>query len=198
MGLIYGAPSLARTWKGGNVSRAIALAVIGAAVGAFLARSEAIYAQKDHPVGEGGDMVRAWQGRGRVVVAALEELRAGMSPSSTLLVLPEGASLNYWLRRPSASRYYLFLPAEFATLGGEWLFLENIRADPPDFVALVDRSHAEFGVGPFGVDPANGRLLMRWVGENYKRVRRFGAEPFTERGFGIVILERRSRSPAVQ
>ena len=117
---------------------------------------------------------------------------------STLLVLPEGASFNYWLRRPSPSRYCLFLPAEFAALGGERVFLEDIRARPPDFVALVDRPHAEFGVGPFGVDPANGRLLMKWVGENYQRVRRIGAEPFRGRGFGIVILERRSRSPVVQ
>jgi hypothetical protein len=68
--------------------------------------------------------------------------------------------------------------------------LRDLRAHPPDFIALVQRDHTEFGVGPFGVDPRNGRGIMSWVARSYRRVHRIGAEPFRGRGFGIVILRR--------
>ena len=116
-----------------------------------------------------------------------------MPPESTLLVLPEGASLNYWLRKRNPAGYVLFLPTEIATFG-EAVMLDRLRESPPDFVALVHRQPAEFGTGPFGVDPRFGRGLLTWVGRNYQRVARLGAEPFGEGGLGIAILRRREAS----
>ena len=95
------------------------------------------------------------------------------------------------MRRENPSRFNLFLPTEFDAFGGEEVMLGEIRADPPDFVALVHRRHQEFGVGPFGVDPENGRRIVTWVEQNYHRLARIGAEPFRDRRFGIVLLQRR-------
>ena len=50
--------------------------------------------------------------RGRVLTRALAFLRNELRPGETLLVLPEGISLNYWLRARNPSRYTLFLPPE--------------------------------------------------------------------------------------
>ena len=70
--------------------------------------------------------------------------------------------------------------------------LADLRAHPPDFVVLIHRNSAEFGVGPFGTDPRNGRAIMDWVRKHYRRVERVGEEPFQGRGFGTVILRRRA------
>jgi hypothetical protein len=69
--------------------------------------------------------------------------------------------------------------------------LADVRAHPPDFVALVDRPHGGFGVGPFGRDPRNGLLLAEFVGSEYEVVRQIGEEPFRGQGFGITLLRRR-------
>ena len=117
-----------------------------------------------------------------------------MPPDSTLAVLPEGASLNYWLRKRNPSGFILFLPTEIAAFG-EPSMLARLGANPPDFVALVHRLSVEFGTGPFGVDPRNGRGLLEWVQRHYERVARVGSEPFGTQGFGVVILRRKPSTP---
>jgi hypothetical protein len=65
-------------------------------------------------------------------------------------------------------------------------------------VALVDRPHREFGVGPFGNDPRNGRRLGAWLRENYEPVRRLGPPPFQGQGFGVALLRRRADSEELE
>ena len=113
-----------------------------------------------------------------------------MPAQSTLVVLPEGASLNYWLRKRNPSGFLLYLPTEIAAFG-EVRMLAGLSESPPDFVALVHRLSEEFGTGPFGVDPRNGRALLEWVKRHYERVGRVGSEPFGRDGFGVVMLRRR-------
>jgi hypothetical protein len=118
-----------------------------------------------------------------------------MPEDSTLLVMPEGAGINYWLRKENPTPYNLFLPTEIDAFG-EASMLGALRERPPDFVLLTHRLEGEFGVGTFGEDPRNGRRLMSWVRENYRRVERIGAEPFSGRGFGVVILRRADDDPS--
>ena len=196
--LVHLGPAAGRARLGGcGVFRMMSLAAIAAGVLFLLRWSDAIYARKDFVVGEEGDAIvvesPVYEPRGQVVSAALQKLEAIMQPEATLLALPEGASLNYWLRRTNPTRYNLFLPVEIDAFGGDEVMLQDLRAHPPDFIALVQRDHAEFGVGPFGVDPRNGRGIMDWVARSYRRVDRIGAEPFRNRGFGIVILRRADR-----
>ena len=68
--------------------------------------------------------------------------------------------------------------------------------DEVGFVALVDRAHGGFGVGPFGADPRNGQRLLEFVRSEYEDVRQIGAVPFRERGFGVTILRRRAPGSA--
>jgi hypothetical protein len=193
-GVVAAVPSLAGArGQAGNIARGIGAAAVAGGLVFFLTHSQAIYARKDVVIGEGADAIRVDGERGRPISAALRKLDAIMSPHATLLVLPEGIGLNYWLRRKNPARYFLFIPAEFAAVGGERVILDEVREHPPDFVLLVDRPHAEFGVGPFGVDPRNGRRLVAWVTQHYERVRKIGREPFRDRGFGVVILRRRDR-----
>ena len=94
-----------------------------------------MYAPKDFVVGEGSDAIvvenPAHDPRGQVVSATLQKLEEIMHPGATLLALPEGASLNYWLRRTNPTRYNLFLPEEIDAFGGDELLAAAISAPTP-------------------------------------------------------------------
>jgi hypothetical protein len=124
------------------------------------------------------------------MASAEQRLRTLMPPGATLLVMPEGALLNYWLRRENPTRFYLFIPSFLRHFGGEATAVQSLEDHPPDFVALVHRDTREFGCSYFGVDPRCGRQIIDWVSRNYERIDRIGAEPFRDGRFGIVILRR--------
>jgi hypothetical protein len=187
--------ALQRRFGRGELFRALAAGAVVAGVVFHLRDANRHYEIKDFRIGEGADAMLVEnpriQSRGRIIAQTLGHLRAIMPPAATLLVLPDGVGINYRLRRVNPTRFTLFLPAEFGDLGGQAAVVANLRAHSPDFIVLVHRNHEEFGVGPFGADPRNGRAIMRWVGRHYRRVERFGEEPFQGRGFGTVILRRR-------
>jgi hypothetical protein len=191
--------SLQRRWNGGRIARALAFAVVCAGVVFFWNLSNRFYAQKDFTLGSGGDAItvrgRPSGSRGAVLARTLERLEREMGPRDTLLVLPEGVILNYWLRRVNPTPFNLFLPTEVDAFGGDEAVLREIRSAPPDFIVLAHRMSAEFGVGPFGRDPRNGRLLLAWVRNHYHPVARIGNQPFVGKGFGCVILRRKAGLP---
>ena len=125
----------------------------------------------------------------------LRGMDAIMEPDATLLVLPEGAGVNYWLRRDNPTRYSLFLPTEQAAHGGSAPMIASLREHPPDFVVLIHRGHEEFGTGPFLSDPRYGEAFRSWLERGYSLVQQIGAPPFQGAAFGIVILQRRAASP---
>jgi hypothetical protein len=191
--LVHAVPAfLHHRTGGGMIARAIALAMVGATLVFFLRWSNWFYTRKDFVIGKGGDAIVVagprYSSRGKAISVAVQALQRAMPTDATLLVLPEGMLLNYWLRRSNPSRYTLFLPTELAAHGGEEVVLRDIEAHPPDFIALLHRDWDEFGVGAFGVDDKNGRRIMEWVSGHYERLAHIGAEPFQDQRFGIVIL----------
>jgi hypothetical protein len=181
---------------GGRIIRAVSLALVAGSACFFLQDSLARYAVRDFPVGDGSDQILAARPevsrRALIVSRTLTALEELLPEDGTLLVLPEGTSINYWLRRENPIRFDLFLPTELRAIGGDQIVIRELEANPPSMIALVHRDHLEFGVGPFGVDPRNGRDLMRWVKQNYSSVGNIGAEPFMSRRFGITLLRRNS------
>ncbi len=193
--LVAGVLELHRTQQGrggGRIARAISLALVLGSACFFLQDSFSRYAVRDFSVGEGSDRMLAarpeFSRRALIVSQALVALEGWLPEGGTLLVLPEGTTINYWLRRENPIRFDLFLPTELRALGGDRVVIRELEANPPSVIALVHRDHREFGVGPFGVDPKNGRDLMEWVERNYSAVGTIGAEPFASRHFGISIL----------
>lgn len=198
--LVRGVGAL-RPAAGGFASRALATAAVAAALLALLGETARQLERRPLPVGAGGDRILAERPsanpRAERIAEALTRLEALLPRDATLLVMPEGASLNYWLRRRNPSRYLLFLPTEIAAFG-ERAMLADLARHPPDFVVLAHRRHEEFGVGPFGRDPRNGRGLRAWIDAHYERVARIGPEPFGTGGFGLVILRRTGAGAAVE
>jgi hypothetical protein len=194
-GLVSFLPAVLRArGSPGVFARAFVLGSIAACTALFFWWSNDLYARKNWAVGSGADLFYAENSprdpRAGIISAAAEQLRALMPPDATLLVLPEGTILNYLLRRSNPTRHTLFIPTAFAFFGGEAKLLEDLRAHPPDFIALVHRETGEFGVGYFGADPRYGQRIRDWVRRDYTLVRRVGAEPFQSRRFGVAVLRR--------
>ena len=187
-------------WRG-LLAGSLALAGAAAFSGALLADSNAIYRSKTYPLGTGGDAIVVagpeTSPRGVLIERLLRGFDAIAPPDATLLVMPEGAGLNYWLRRRNPTPYSLFLPTELAAHGGAERLLERMRQDPPDYVALVHRGHREFGTGPFLEDPRNGAAFLGWLRESYSPVQLLGAEPFQDPAFGIRLLRRTTAADSV-
>jgi hypothetical protein len=183
------------------IARAAALGLAAAFAVALLGDAQRIYGNKTFWLANGADAIRVaspeTSPRGPVLERVLRGLDAVMPADATLLVMPEGAGLDYWLRRRNPTPYALFLPTEQAAHGGAEAMLERMRATPPDFVALVHRGHAEFGTGPFLDDPRYGAAFRSWLERDYELVQVVGDEPFRGAGFGVAILRRTDRRSAV-
>jgi len=173
----------------GLFSRPLARGVVVAAVASLLAVSDNWYELKDTIVGAGADRMRALgiDPQTRLAVRTLEKLDTELAEGDSLLVLPEGTMINYLLRRENPSRYQLFLPPEFAAVGGDAVMVEDFERDPPTWVVLLDRDHREYGAGPFWISEANGAAIGRWFSDRARYERhslipvQAGGQKFTAR-----------------
>jgi hypothetical protein len=190
--LVWGVPArLGAAGRDGTLARSLLAALVLASIASHLRWSQSFYAYKTLPVGPPGDRFLAasadFDARGWVMAAAAERLRALLPPGSTLLALPEGTLLNYWLRAPSPSRYTAFTPMIVGYFGEEEM-LRDLEERPPDWIALVARDPEDFGTRRFGEDPQWGRSIVDWVRKRYELVERIGVEPDCERCFDIELL----------
>ncbi|HJZ87156.1 MAG TPA: hypothetical protein VKN99_18410 [Polyangia bacterium] len=178
--------AIARRGGAGGVFRAGALAVCVVLAAASLHRSAAFWHAKTERVGTGADAFFADPERGRAVNQALAELQA--TAPATLAVLPEGATLNYLLRRPNPTPYDNFQPTDVIVFG-EDAMLAAFAAHPPARIALVHKDTSEFGYRFFGRDYA--QRLGAWIRAYYRRASLIGSPPLWDQSFGIEILEPR-------
>jgi hypothetical protein len=192
---IYHLPVWTSRFSGGvDISRAFLLGVVASGVFFHLQLSYSHYSLKTFNVGPPRDAIGTYppryHSRSRVIAQTLEALRSLIPEDKTLLVLPEGAIFNYWLRRHNSTPFTNLIPEEMATWGGESVVLKQIQITPPDFIVLITRPVPEFGYLAFGVDPSYGRMIMSWVKKQYVPVGRFGVSPLRGRGYGTIIFKR--------
>jgi hypothetical protein len=72
---------------------------------------------------------------------------------------------------------------------GENVMLRAFEMAPPDYILVVHKDTAEYGVPFFGADPRYGQAIMEWVGRRYRTVEVIGRQPLREGGYGIAILK---------
>jgi hypothetical protein len=90
-------------------------------------------------------------------------------PGERIWVLPEINGLDALLHASAASPYPSHMPG-WLDDRREVQLLHQLEANPPDVVAIFDRSTFEYGVRPFG--DGYDRRLSRWIGERYEEVER--------------------------
>lgn len=162
--------------------------------------SNLYYKQKTMTVGSGGDVLYAMPAqraqqlqvypRGVCTAEAVRWMREYAEPDATLMVLPEGAMINYQLRRRNPTPYHNLAPIEVATYG-ESNILTAIKQSPPDYIVLVYKSAAEYGQGMFGSPGNYGESILAWVEEHYSVAVKGGGHPLQSKKPGLWILERK-------
>jgi hypothetical protein len=193
VGLVWLVPRWLDNGAGrGVIFRTAATLLVAEAVAVHLGISQNIYQMKTLRVGSGGDAIFApspavdW--RGEAFIDALRAMEA-WPRDATVAVLPEGVMINYLSRRENPTPYISLMLPEMITFG-EGVILRSFETAPPDYILLVHRNTAEYGVPLFGSDPRNGQAIMDWVSRRYSTVEVIGRTPLREGGYGIAILKR--------
>jgi hypothetical protein len=200
LALLHSIPSLIERWGGhGWAFRSISIALLCTTALGCLAVSERNSLRKTVRIGSGGDYLRADRARSssRMVASLVEWVEMNLPPDATLLVLPEGVMVNYLTRRVNPTRHLNFVPPEIVIFG-EGRILQDLKAEPPDYVVLVHRETGVYGLPLFGTHYAPH--LLAWVRESYELVTRVGAAPLMperlkDHRCGYEVLRRRAVDP---
>jgi hypothetical protein len=144
-------------------------------------------ADRDYELATGRDAIRVRSEVGTVLEEALDRIDAEVPEDARLLVVPEGALLNYLSRRRAGWTRPSLVPTELAR-HGEAELLESLMADPPDYVLVVQRETKELGATAFGRDYAP--VLGGWIEKHFEPVARFGPAPFSSPAFGAELRKR--------
>ncbi len=160
----------------------------GALMGLALAHLHATHVwleRRTIPVGDGGDRINVMPWRGNDLERLLLDLDRIVPYDGTLLVLPEGVMVNYWLRRRAPIGVYNFMPPELIMFG-EAQVLAELDAHRPDVVLIAHKETPEYGDRFFGHGYGEG--LLQWVETHYREVTRIGATPLLSAEWGTAIL----------
>ena len=135
---------------------------VAAICGNMLWEQHQRYALKQYPiVSMRGTFLDANRERAAMLTAFLQHVRGG-----TLVVIPEGITLDYLAGATTTLTYHTFTPVEIDDPRVELPILTEISARPPDRIAIVDRDVREFGYRGFGID--YGLHLARWITAHYQ------------------------------
>lgn len=191
--LVWLIPDWLRNGAGrGAIFRTAATLLLAAGVAVYLGISQNIYRLKTLRVGSGGDAIFALEPaadwRGKALDDALRAM-AATPRDATVAVFPDGVMINYLLRRENPTPHLGMTLPEILSVG-EGVILRTYEMASPDYILLVHKDSAEYGVPLFGSDPRNGQAIMDWVGRRYSTVEVIGRTPLHEGGYGIAILKR--------
>ncbi|HWY77615.1 MAG TPA: hypothetical protein VN281_18500 [Verrucomicrobiae bacterium] len=159
--------------------------------GSIAAKSLGILAQQTMRVGTGSDLFYVFNGSvdetAKGVNFAVNFLR-GKPPKATLVVFPEGAMINYLVRRVNP------LPAVRRDATEE-MILEQLRQAHPDYVVMISRDPREYGPNLFGKPGNSGQAIVAWLGDNYETVIAGGGNPLDRDHdkAGVTILRSRQK-----
>jgi hypothetical protein len=175
--------------RGGNgrVFRHLAVVFLALLVGTALYWTKTFTSLKTCRAGSGANRFDADE-RGCFFESVRLRLAAASRPGDTLAVLPEGSLLNVLTALPRPTRFGTLMPFE-ARLYGEDAILHAFEERPPAWVVLVQKDTSEYGPRFFGRDYLRG--LGTFIGQGYRPVARWGAEPFTGVEFGVKLLQRK-------
>ncbi len=141
------------------------------------------YAAKEYPiVSARGTFFDANHDRASILTAFLQHVHGG-----TLVVIPEGITLDYLAGATTPLTYHTLTPVEIDNPAVEVAILRELSAHPPDRIAIVDRDVREFGYRGFSID--YGLALTRWIKAHYAV-----EAPLRGGSFWMVVLRRRQPS----
>ena len=153
-------------------------------------KSRELLRLKTFPVGDGRDLFYAYppasDAEGEIVDRTVRTLRA-IPAIRTLVVLPEGAMINYLARLPSPVAP-LFFYAGITEGGRENNIVASFEKEPPDSIVIVSRDLRDYGITRYGERMGAGQEIMQWTATHYRTVGAIGADPFDNGERGALML----------
>jgi hypothetical protein len=189
--------ALRRRTGGGSVFRAIAVGLLAACGLAQFRYWDQFDQGKTLPFGDGGDLIYVEPRRdNRAVptVETLEYLRHSMQRDDTLVVIPEGTTLNYLLRKRNPTPFLMVTPWEFDAHGGESVVSESIVRSAPTYIAIVTMDMTIHGRGNFG-DAQYGKSLREFIDAEYQAVHTSSTLDETGTPVFSAVVYRRNHDP---
>jgi hypothetical protein len=130
------------------------------------------YALKSFPIVSSRGTFYDWNAdRARTLNALIATIHDG-----TLVIMPEGITINYLTRTRTPLTFHTFTPVETADPAVESTILRELAEHPPNRVAIVTRDVREYGSRGFGIDYAlritaflhkQYRVEKAWRGERF-------------------------------
>jgi hypothetical protein len=193
---LYDVPSLiGRRFNSVVFMRILGIVMVAMLLVIYIKLSKNKYDLKTYAIGSKGDTILTWKPeaspKGIITRSAIAKIGELVKPDETFVVFPEGVMLNYLTRRRNPCPYVNFMPPELIIFGEDRI-LNSLHKAPPDYVILVDKDTSEYGYRFFGKN--YGIKLFSWIQENYTAVETIGNEPFSGKGFGIVIAKKVQKS----
>jgi hypothetical protein len=168
------------------IARAVTCGALLAAAGPHLEFMADWIRGKVHRVGTAGDAFYA-DDRAVAVNALLDQVGSQVAPGETLVVMPEGAIINFLTRRMNPTPYYLFDATSLLLWDGVRV-AQALEAAAPDYVAFIDRGEspgARWGRGKHLAAP-----VYSWATSHYRPVWSRGVPFSGRRGISVMLLAR--------
>lgn len=169
-------PSTVRSRQGKGAAfivRICALTLVISPVAYHGAVSYGTIAERTYEVGRGSDMILhdapPDSYHGAAIDSLLVRLRRVVPDSATLAVLPEGAGINYLLRRPNSTPHISLIAPELAAFGEERI-LRDYERSPPSYILTWPRPLDEYAFGFFGRDTTYASRILDWIERSYTPV----------------------------
>jgi hypothetical protein len=150
---------------------------------AFLGRAIQYASDERVPVPGTGGMLSALPGTARDLAIVAAMVRADTDAKDGLVVIPEGAVLNFLTGRSNLMRHKLSIPG-YLNESNEEDFLRDLRSARPAAIVILKRPAGEYGRGLFG--QGYGERTRAWIETHYFR------RPVSAAGTEVFILPGKS------
>lgn len=171
-----------------HLLRGASIAFTCAFVAHFTLASIENYAGRTHLVGSGPNRMYYEASTARLMDEVLDQVGEDVKPGDALVVLPEGAGINFLTGTVNPTPHISVIPPELAAFG-EQAVLADLRAAAPSFVLVWSASLYTFGFGRFGEDRTYAPRIIGWIEAEYEPMgevepQRVAADP---QGPGFVL-----------
>jgi hypothetical protein len=170
--LVADAPAKRWVWRAAVLGAITAVVVLHLQIAAGWRETRTV------AVGRGPDRFLVGPPSARLFTDVAAALQARLPPQGTFAVLPQGAMLNYLLRRENPTGFVQLLPPDILFFD-EQRVVAAFQERPPDAIVFIKMETSGFGVGQFGEGYA--RDLWQWVESHYRFAGRLGSARLSAR-----------------
>ncbi len=176
--------ALAKRWGYSAVFRFSVLAGVVVLTAWHLQHTVSYYSPMTYAVASGGDKIMTYEntGAGKGVNILVEQIGKMTGQDDGLVVLPEGALINYLARRRNPTGFVTFLPTD-PLIFGEGAMVAKLESSSPAYVIFISRDTSEYGYHYLGQD--YGFDIFNFVMERYEPVLKIGSSAFMQKSVGM-------------